>query len=310
MSQISRPLTLVMTAALLLSGCGAPDAVDTSFARRPELLTDPPVKAVPEPAAAASGADSDATPDAASTSGSAAPRPPWLGTRVLPRAADGFGQRLPTPDELVDRRLATPALPDSALPSPPDDGGFAASIGDVPHSVAARSTWHAGCPVTLAELRHLTVTFYGFDGRTHSGDLLVHQDVADDIVRAFAALHAARFPIEELRIISAAELSAPPTGDGNVTSAFVCRTTVGGSRWSDHSFGRAIDVNPFHNPYVRGDLVIPELASSYVDRKDVRPGMVIAGDAVTRAFADIGWSWGGDWTGAATDPMHFSATGR
>lgn len=147
-------------------------------------------------------------------------------------------------------------------------------------------------------------------GAHHATSKVHYQVVADDIVRAFAALHAARFPIEELRIISAAELSAPPTGDGNVTSAFVCRTTVGGSRWSDQSFGRAIDVNPFHNPYVRGDLVIPEPASSYVDRKDVRPSMVIAGDAVTRAFADIGWSWGGDWTGAAIDPMHFSATGR
>jgi hypothetical protein len=82
----------------------------------------------------------------------------------------------------------------------------------------------------------------------------------------FRRLHAARFPLEEVRIITSEELDLPPTGDGNVTSAFVCRPTVGGSRWSEHAYGRAIDINPFHNPYVRGDLVLPELAGAYVDR--------------------------------------------
>jgi hypothetical protein len=305
MSQMLHPLALAVTAALMLGACSPLDAADPA---PPDEMAVPAVQEPPRtPSAAASGARTEA---AASAPGSAAPRPAWLGTRVLPLADDGFGQRLPTPAELVDRRLVTPPLPDPTPPPPPTDGGFAATVADVPRTVAARSTWHAGCPVTLAELRYVTVTFHGFDGRTHTGELLVHSDVADDVVRVFAALHAGRFPIEELRIIAPEELGAPPTGDGNVTSAFVCRATVGGSRWSDHAFGRAIDVNPFHNPYVRGDLVIPELASSYVARDDVRPGMVIAGDVVTRAFAAIGWGWGGDWTGTATDPMHFSSSGR
>lgn len=300
-----RPLTLIVSAALLVVvGCTAQDSADAP----PRAEVEAP--AVPEPPVPAPATDDAAGSDAAPMMGSAAARPTWLGTRVLPLAADGFGQRLATPEELVDRRLVTPTLPDPTPPPPPADGGFNASIADVPPAVAERSTWHEGCPVTLAELRYVTVTFHGFDARTHTGELLVHQDVAHDVVRVFAALHSDRFPIEELRIIAADELSAPPTGDGNVTSAFVCRATIGGSRWSDHAFGRALDVNPFHNPYVRGDLVIPELAGAYVDRSDVRPGMVITGDAVTRAFAAIGWGWGGDWTGAATDPMHFSASGR
>jgi hypothetical protein len=299
-----RPLTLIVSAALLIGGCAAQDHTDAP------PRADVEVPAVPEPPVTAPATDDSSGSDAAPMMGSAAARPTWLGTRVLPLAADGFGQRLATPEELVDRRLVTPTLPDPTPPPPPADGGFDASITGVPPAVAARSTWHEGCPVTLAELRYVTVTFHGFDDRTHTGELLVHEGVANDVVRVFAALHAERFPIEELRIIAADELSAPPTGDGNVTSAFVCRATVGGSRWSDHAFGRAIDVNPFHNPYVRGDLVIPELAGAYVDRSDVRPGMVITGDAVTRAFAAIGWGWGGDWTGSATDPMHFSASGR
>jgi hypothetical protein len=79
--------------------------------------------------------------------------------------------------------------------------------------------------------------------------------------------------------------------------------------WSQHAYGRAIDVNPFHNPYVRDDLVLPELASAYVDRSDIRPGMVLPGDIVVEAFASIGWEWGGDFK-TLRDDMHFSANGH
>jgi hypothetical protein len=88
----------------------------------------------------------------------------------------------------------------------------------------------------------------------------------------------------------------------------VCRPTTGQTFWSAHALGLAIDVNPFQNPYVRGDLVLPELASSYVDRHQQRPGMIIDGDVVVEAFAAIGWTWGGRWDDPV-DTMHFSATG-
>ena len=65
---------------------------------------------------------------------------------------------------------------------------------------------------------------------------------------------------------------------------------------------------PFHNPYLKGDLVLPELASVYLDRADQRPGMVVANDEVVQAFADIGWGWGGYWN-SLKDWMHFSLSG-
>lgn len=238
----------------------------------------------------------------------AAARPDWLGTRVLERAPDGFGVRLATPPELVDRRLPPPS-PHPSLPAAPSDGSFRASIALLDPMTARRSTWRAECPIALEELRHVIITFVGFDERTHTGELIVHLDVAEDVVEVFRLLHSRRFPLEEVRIIGADELTLPPTGDGNVTSAFVCRPTVGGSRWSEHAYGRAIDINPFHNPYVKGDLVLPELAGAYVDRSDVRPGMVLPEGVVTEAFAAIGWAWGGDWT-TSVDWMHFSTTGR
>jgi hypothetical protein len=124
----------------------------------------------------------------------------------------------------------------------------------------------------------------------------------------FARLYRAHFPIEEMRLVTTADLEAHPTGDGNNTAAFVCRAARKQARWSAHAYGLAVDVDPFQNPYRRGDLVLPELASSYLDRARARPGMIRQGDVVTAAFAAIGWTWGGTWQ-SPKDLMHFSATG-
>jgi hypothetical protein len=98
------------------------------------------------------------------------------------------------------------------------------------------------------------------------------------------------------------------TADGNNTAAYVCRAARGQTKWSQHAYGTAVDINPFHNPLVKRDLVIPELASAYVPRSAVRPGMHVAGGPAVRAFEAIGWSWGGTWR-SSKDWMHFSLTG-
>jgi hypothetical protein len=153
------------------------------------------------------------------------------------------------------------------------------------------------------------LTFWGFDDMRRTGELLLDRGVADDVVSVFRALYRARFPLEELRVTSPAELDAPPTGDGNNTGSFVCRPAVDTTAASQHAYGLAIDLNPFQNPYQKGDLVLPELASSYLDRDHVRPGMIPADSVVVRAFAAIGWTWGGTWH-SAKDYQHFSQNGR
>ena len=230
--------------------------------------------------------------------------PPWLGLRPLPLREDGFGEAQPTPPELLDRAIATIDL----LP-PPRGAAFESTVGPIPTDVLERSTWRPDCPVSAEELAYVTVAHWGFDGAHHTGELIVHADHAAAIVDVFGALHEARFPIEQMRVIRAEELDLAPTGDGNVTTAFVCRPAVGTGSWSMHAFGLAIDVNPFHNPYVKGDLILPELASAYADRGNLRVGMIVEGDFVTRAFGSIGWHWGGRWS-SLTDPMHFSVNDR
>lgn len=229
--------------------------------------------------------------------------PDWLGTRVLELRPDGFGVVLPTPPELIDRTFATPPH----LP-PPDTAEFVATITAVPPEVAARSSWRAECPVGLEDLAYITLPHVGFDGEVHTGEIIVNARVADDVVAVFARIFAAGFPIEEMRVTTAEEIEAPPTGDGNVTGSFACREAVNTGNWSQHALGLAIDINPFHNPYVKGDLVIPELASYYLDRDLELPGMVET-SVVIEAFADIGWTWGGNWR-SLKDWMHFSESGN
>lgn len=231
-------------------------------------------------------------------------RPAWLGTRVLPERPDGFGEVQETPPILRDRRLPTPEL----LP-PPDEPGFTANIGPVPPDVVERSSWRPKCPVTLEQLSYVTMTFRGFDHLRHTGEMIVNASVAEQIVGIFRTLYDARFRIEEMRVVTLKEQRAPPTGDTNITSSFECRQVTLGSSWSEHAYGLAIDINPFHNPYVRGDLVAPELATAYADRSRQLDGMIYEGDAVVQAFDAIGWGWGGRWN-SLKDYMHFSQGGN
>jgi len=260
-----------------------------------------PDPAPPAPAAAPAPAPSPEPPPA---SVSVPGRPWWLGTRPLPLRPDGLGVVGDTPPELRDRRLP----PGAPLPVP---GGevFEATIERVPADILRRSTWSPGCPVAVEDLRYVRLPFWGFDDQPHGGELLVNASVAEDVVAVFRVLFETRFPIEDMRIVAGPDVVAPPTGDGNNTTAFTCRNATGGTRWSEHAYGLAIDINPFHNPYIRGDVLIPELSRAYTDREWLRPGMVAPGDEVTEAFALIGWGWGGNWR-TSKDWMHFSATGN
>lgn len=231
-------------------------------------------------------------------------RPAWLGTRILPIDDRGFGEVRPTPDELIRRAFGT-----VDLLAPPATADFASAVMPVPDDVLDRSTWTADCPVQPEDLAYVTVSHFGFDGRLHTGELIVNRSVADGIVDVFRLLWEAQYPIEEMRVVAAPELELPPTGDGNNTTAFVCRAATGGSQWSQHAYGLAIDINPFHNPYLKGDLVLPELATYYVDRELGGAGMIERDGAVTDAFQALGWGWGGNWS-SLKDWMHFSQNGR
>jgi D-alanyl-D-alanine carboxypeptidase-like protein len=186
---------------------------------------------------------------------------------------------------------------------------FHVAIGAVTTSELGRS-WHQGCPVGPEQLRRLRVSFVGFDGLGHTGAIVVNRDVAGDVTTVFRRLYAARFPIHRMAPIALYGGSDPRSMAADNTSGFNCRYAVaaGPKRWSVHAYGKAIDVNTVENPYLEGGRVRPPAGRAYLDRARYRRGMAVPGGVLVRAFASVGWLWGGRWT-ASPDWQHFSSTG-
>jgi hypothetical protein len=188
---------------------------------------------------------------------------------------------------------------------------FHGSISRIDSATRARmvgSSWHAGCPVGLADLRLLTLDYRAFDGSVRRGRLVVHRRAARPVRRVFEKLFYAGFPIRRMRLIDAYGASDDRSMEANNTSAFNCRFVKGTSRWSMHAYGKAIDINPVQNPYVNGSHVSPDAGERYADRSLDAKGMIHGGDVVVRAFAREGWEWGGYWV-SPTDYQHFSSNG-
>ncbi|HOB48960.1 MAG TPA: M15 family metallopeptidase [Mycobacterium sp.] len=179
----------------------------------------------------------------------------------------------------------------------------------VVHPVTAAdlgASWRPECPVPPADLRRVEVDHLGYDGVIRRGNLVVHRDVVGDVIAIFADLARMRYPIERMRTVEqypGAEDEASMRD--NNTSAFNCRPLPGSARWSEHAYGRAIDVNPLVNPYLdaAGDLQ-PTTAGRYLDRTRDDLGLLHPGDAAVAAFTDRGWTWGGTWRDPV-DYQHF-----
>jgi hypothetical protein len=169
-------------------------------------------------------------------------------------------------------------------------------------------SWRPGCPVGLRDLRLLRLSHWGFDGKARTGRLIVHREVARDLVQVFRDLYAARFPIRRMVPVDAYGASDFRSIEAGNTSAFNCRYVEGTTRWSNHAYGTAIDVNPIENPYVSGGSTSHRASRPYVARTPRRPGMAYEGGALVRAFDRIGWGWGGRWS-SVKDYQHFSASG-
>jgi hypothetical protein len=173
-----------------------------------------------------------------------------------------------------------------------------------------RYSYRAGCPVPPSELRAVRLSYWGFDGRAHEGTLVVNRRVTGDVVAIFRRLYEARFPIRRMQPVSAYRGSDDASMAADNTSSFNCRRAVGSATgsWSSHAYGLAIDVNPVENPYLLGSRVLPPSGRAYLNRSRARAGMATRNGVLVRAFASLGWAWGGRWS--SPDYQHFSTTGR
>jgi hypothetical protein len=192
---------------------------------------------------------------------------------------------------------------------------FNYNISDITPAVKQRmlkaNSWRQTCPVSLVDLRYINVNHLDFNGQTVSGEIIVHKDVADEVVNIFSELYEIRYPIRQMRLVSDFKANDWQSIEAGNTSAFNCRPVTGNKKkWSKHAYGKAIDINPIENPYVSRKGHISHKASwkykkrrhrknTYADR-----AVLLKHDKATKIFKKYGWKWGGDWN-TIKDYQHF-----
>ena len=172
------------------------------------------------------------------------------------------------------------------------------------------ASWRAGCPLPVDRLRAIDATYWGFDARPHQGRIVVAADQVEAVTSVLHDLYSARYAIHRMEPVDRYGGSDDASVLADNTSGFNCRPATGSTGWSEHAYGRAIDLNPLENPYVRGATVLPPQSAPLLDRTRTDRGIIHAGDAAVQAFAAVGWIWGGQWPGAAKDYQHFSPSGH
>ena len=232
-------------------------------------------------------------------------------------AADAAGN--PTTPATVTAQTTAPDTAPSDAPSAgaPDGPGVDVVVSgpltraDVPYS------YRPGCPVEPQALRRMSMNYWDYAGKVARGTLIVRADVVADLQYVFARAFDAGFRIKQMVPTDAfydegrrspLDSDVASMGASN-TSAFNCRPVVGNpTKPSAHSFGIAIDINPFENPYVAGGAVHPRGSGAYLQRAPCRTGMICPGHVVAVAMVNRGWGWGARWP--EPDYQHFSANGR
>ena len=193
--------------------------------------------------------------------------------------------------------------------------GYNHSISKITPEIQKRmlkgNSWRKGCPVPLKDLRYLKLIHIDFNGKDKSGELIVHKEVADEVTKIFEALYEIGYPVRKMKLVSDFKGNDWQSIEAGNTSAFNCRSATGSNKWSKHSYGKAIDINPIENPYIARSGRISHKASlkyrkrvhknsTYADK-----AVLLKNDKATKIFKKYGWIWGGDWSGVK-DYQHFS----
>ena len=167
-----------------------------------------------------------------------------------------------------------------------------------------KTSWHPGCPAPLEDLRLLTLSYWDFSGIPRRGTLIVNEAVADDVQSVFQHLYEHGFLIERMQPVEDYDGSDDRSMAANNTSSFNCRDVTGKpGKFSNHSWGRAIDINPLTNPMLLRGKFLPPEGERYADRNKAAPGSILAGSFIVKLFQARGWTWGGEWS--EPDYQHF-----
>ena len=165
------------------------------------------------------------------------------------------------------------------------------------------------CTVPLDELRYVGLMYVDFNGETQKGELICNKALAQDMVEIFYELYSNNYQLESVKLVD--EYGGDDTASmlANNTSCFNYRVVEGTTRLSNHAYGRAIDINPFYNPYITYNKdgttnVSPAGSEAYADRSVSFPYKIDENDLAYKLFKEHGFKWGGDWNNSK-DYQHF-----
>lgn len=182
---------------------------------------------------------------------------------------------------------------------------------DIPDEVFARmagKSYKEDCTVPREELRYLRISCVGADGSPYVGEMVAAADLAEDLLDIFRQLYEAGYPIERMQLIDDYDADDQASMEANNTTCFNFRQIAGSTRLSNHSLGRAVDINPLYNPYVKktpdGTIYDPPAGKDYADRSGDFPYKIDHEDLCCQLFAAHGFTWGGDWN-SVKDYQHF-----
>jgi hypothetical protein len=194
-------------------------------------------------------------------------------------------------------------------------GDFHARVYEITPKLKAKmiegNSWHRGCPVEIDDLRYLRLTYHDFEGEDQVGELIVHREISNDMVNIMRQLYEIGYPIRKMQLISDYNGNDWRSIEADNSSAFNCRKATGSIKWSRHSFGKAIDLNPLENPYIsRTQKISHRKSLKYRKRRhrnntSADRAILLPKDKATLIFKSYGFKWGGDWR-YTKDYQHFS----
>ena len=194
--------------------------------------------------------------------------------------------------------------------------GYNTKISPITENIKKRmikgNSWKKGCPVGLKDLRYVRVRHWDFKGGSMMGELIVHADVSRGVSKIFEELYDIGYPVRQMRLVSDFKGNDWQSIEADNTSALNCRSVTGNKKkWSNHAYGKAIDINPIENPYISRTGYISHKASASYRKRVHKPSrgladkaLLLKKDRATEIFEKYGWAWGGDWD-PVKDYQHF-----
>jgi hypothetical protein len=186
---------------------------------------------------------------------------------------------------------------------------FASEVREIPHLMQEKMiqyTWNSECPVAMEDLRLLRVLHWTEMDSVVWGEIILSKTVVEQAQKVFERLYALHFPIHKMTPVDHYQGSDDDSMEDNNSSGFNCRKVSGTSRWSEHSYGESIDINPLWNPWIKGSKILPKEGKKFKDRENIIPGMIHENAKdVLQAFAEQGWVWGSQKPGIS-DYQHFA----